>query len=123
MRRATDWLRDSLTMGLHEVCETMFTKNERPCCNPKTVTMCVSIVGRQEVRFGVKQHEAALFLLLVAVLLLCNLRTVSRKRPWKGKKYLFGPGIKDHIPGLGFGQMGMGVSLPPFSSLCCSLFL
>ncbi|CAE7819473.1 NEK1 [Symbiodinium sp. CCMP2592] len=44
--------------------------------------MYVSIVGLQEVRFGVKQHE--------------------------GKKYLFGPGIKDHIPGLGFGQMGMG---------------
>lgn len=26
----------------------------------------------------------------------------------KGKKYLFGPGVMDHIPGRGFGQMGMG---------------
>merc|ERR1711957_456290 len=32
--------------------------------------------------FGVKQHE--------------------------GKKYLFGPGVIDHIPDQGFGQMGMG---------------
>merc|ERR1712232_513822 len=32
--------------------------------------------------FGVKQHE--------------------------GKKYLFGPGVIDHIPDKGFGQMGMG---------------
>lgn len=28
----------------------------------------------------------------------------------QGKKYLFGPGVSDHIPGLGFGQMGMGDS-------------
>lgn len=27
----------------------------------------------------------------------------------EGKKYLFGPGVSDHIPGQGFGQMGMGV--------------
>jgi len=42
--------------------------------------VCETMFTKNE--FGVKQHE--------------------------GKKYLFGPGIKDHIPGLGFGQMGMG---------------
>ncbi|CAE7939789.1 NEK1 [Symbiodinium necroappetens] len=42
--------------------------------------VCDTMFTKNE--FGVKQHE--------------------------GKKYLFGPGIKDHIPGLGFGQMGMG---------------
>eukprot|EP00971_Amphidinium_carterae_P073287 1448968-Amphidinium_carterae.1 len=29
-------------------------------------------------------------------------------KQYEGKKYLFGPGIADHIPGKGFGQMGMG---------------
>jgi len=29
-------------------------------------------------------------------------------KQFEGKKYLFGPGVSDHIPGQGFGQMGMG---------------
>ena len=43
-------------------------------------------------RYGVKQHE--------------------------GKKYLFGPGVSDHIPGLGFGQMGMGDYDKRLASYC-----
>eukprot|EP00933_Yihiella_yeosuensis_P054971 TRINITY_DN5358_c0_g1_i2.p1 TRINITY_DN5358_c0_g1~~TRINITY_DN5358_c0_g1_i2.p1 ORF type:complete len:284 (+),score=73.30 TRINITY_DN5358_c0_g1_i2:82-933(+) len=42
--------------------------------------VCATMFTKHE--FGVKQHE--------------------------GKKYLFGPGITDHIPDKGFGQMGMG---------------
>eukprot|EP00438_Fugacium_kawagutii_P026509 Skav230491 [mRNA] locus=scaffold2389:19577:20125:- [translate_table: standard] len=42
--------------------------------------------------YGVKQHE--------------------------GKKYLFGPGVSDHIPGLGFGQMGMGDYDKRLASYC-----
>jgi len=42
--------------------------------------------------FGVKQHE--------------------------GKKYLFGPGVTDHIPDKGFGQMGMGDYDRRLSSYC-----
>jgi len=29
-------------------------------------------------------------------------------KQFEGRKYLFGPGVPDHIPGKGFGQMGMG---------------
>lgn len=29
-------------------------------------------------------------------------------KQYEGKKYLFGPGVTDHIPDKGFGQMGMG---------------
>lgn len=42
--------------------------------------ICDNMFTKDE--FGVKQHE--------------------------GKKYLFGPGVIDHIPDKGFGQMGMG---------------
>lgn len=42
--------------------------------------VCDSTFSKHD--FGVKQHE--------------------------GKKYLFGPGVVDHIPDQGFGQMGMG---------------
>jgi len=42
--------------------------------------------------FGVKQHE--------------------------GKKYLFGPGVTDHIPDKGFGQMGMGDYDKRLTSYC-----
>lgn len=42
--------------------------------------LCETAFTKEE--YGVKQHE--------------------------GRKYLFGPGIEDHIPNQGFGQMGMG---------------
>ncbi|CAE8697367.1 unnamed protein product [Polarella glacialis] len=42
--------------------------------------VCATMFTKHE--YGVKQHE--------------------------GKKYLFGPGVTDHIPDKGFGQMGMG---------------
>lgn len=52
--------------------------------------VCDTIFTKEE--YGVKQHE--------------------------GKKYLFGPGVSDHIPGQGFGQMGMGDYDKRLASYC-----
>lgn len=52
--------------------------------------VCDTMFTKQE--YGVKQHE--------------------------GKKYLFGPGVSDHIPGQGFGQMGMGDYDKRLASYC-----
>eukprot|EP00913_Durusdinium_trenchii_P014109 g13243.t1 len=52
--------------------------------------VCDTMFTKEE--YGVKQHE--------------------------GKKYLFGPGVSDHIPGQGFGQMGMGDYDKRLASYC-----
>lgn len=39
-------------------------------------------------------------------------------KQYEGKKYLFGPGVIDHIPDLGFGQMGMGDYDKRLSAYC-----
>ncbi|CAJ1350613.1 unnamed protein product [Effrenium voratum] len=52
--------------------------------------VCETMFTKHE--YGVKQHE--------------------------GKKYLFGPGVTDHIPGQGFGQMGMGDYDKRMASYC-----
>eukprot|EP00435_Cladocopium_sp_Y103_P066460 s805_g28.t1 len=52
--------------------------------------VCDTMFTKHE--YGVKQHE--------------------------GKKYLFGPGVSDHIPGQGFGQMGMGDYDKRLASYC-----
>eukprot|EP00927_Polykrikos_kofoidii_P017657 TRINITY_DN18066_c0_g1_i1.p1 TRINITY_DN18066_c0_g1~~TRINITY_DN18066_c0_g1_i1.p1 ORF type:complete len:267 (+),score=40.34 TRINITY_DN18066_c0_g1_i1:133-933(+) len=39
-------------------------------------------------------------------------------KKYEGKQYLFGPGVSDHIPGKGFGQMGMGDYDKRLASYC-----